>query len=350
MQFFLDLSRQAVSNLREGFQTALKLGIAVGLSYFTGTMVNAYVDAPTTITGGLWSATSTVFVMQTYAGGTLLASWRRFLGTFLGSAFAGIFISWLGTDSLALGASVFCITLFCFMTGLKDCFRLASLTAVIVMILWIINPDTAPWKFSLFRFIDSIVGISVGLIVASFFWSAQAKHKIKDNMLSVLKKIYQVIQLSPVVTNKDDPQIHQLIEDIDIEILETLPLIEEAKLEFIGHSAVHANRQMLFDHLIQMIDALKGILRCTPHPTIINHYHGMIDAFKALEQRILYPNIDIAVPSTTKCVQEIQKVLKERYSSESKAPLNLEEMSELFVYYYNFKILEEELMLSLKNE
>jgi uncharacterized membrane protein YgaE (UPF0421/DUF939 family) len=347
------LYNRFLSNTQSGLQMSIRLGVASGLSFFLGTLFNAYADKPSTLIGGLWSVVSTIIVMQNYVGGTFRAAWQRFLGTFLGAAFAGFFVSWLGVDAFAVGICVFCITLLCFMTGLLESFRIASLTSAIVLVLWGVDPEVSPWKFSLLRFFDSVIGISVGLLVSCFFWSAQAKHKMRDNFLFILEKIYQLLQEKPF---QEDLQLKK-IEEIDKEIRETAPIIEEAKLELIGRHSEFQSWEALFNHLVQMIEALKVLLslskKLLDNPKFSipfsNHFKAIVGAFKTLEAIVLH-HADAKITTTPieDNVLQLKNSLEEFYQAASSKDVSFENASLFFVYYYNLKLFADELEEALK--
>ena len=348
-----NLFQQFLLNAKSGLPMSIRLGIATGVSFFLGMAVNAYFDKMSMATGGLWSAISTILVMQNYVGGSVKAAWQRFLGTFLGALFAGFFVSWIGHGTVAIGICVFCITLICFSIRLQDSFRLASMTAAIVLVLWGMEPQISPWKFSLLRFMDSVIGISVGLTISCFFWSAQAKHKMRDNFLFILERVYQLLREPP----HPDEEIHlKRLEDIDKEIRETAPIIAEAKVELmIGRHLEMQAWEALFHHLVQMIEALKVILNISrtllddPQflPHLSNHFEIILESFKALEMALLHPNVKIKIAALEQCILQVKQSLEHFYVQTPLKGVPMEKAALFFVYYYNLKLLSDELQEAL---
>jgi uncharacterized membrane protein YgaE (UPF0421/DUF939 family) len=89
-------------------------------------------------------------------------SWFRFFGTAIG-AIAGLMgILSMGKTPWAVGIAVFSTTLLCYSLNLRESYRLAGATSVIVILASHLNPA----GFAFQRFIDVTIGILIALLVS----------------------------------------------------------------------------------------------------------------------------------------------------------------------------------------
>ena len=80
-----------------------------------------------------------------------------------------------------LAISLFFTVLLMGILGLQVSTRIACLSCAVVMVVWSLNPAGSPWAFALHRFLDSCLGIAVGLLVSHFLFPSETKKKLLSN-------------------------------------------------------------------------------------------------------------------------------------------------------------------------
>jgi|GEM_PF-659799 len=126
---------------------------------------------------GYWAVFSAILVMQTDFGSSIQASWARLLGTGLGAALGALaatlaelaFGPGFSTLTLAMFATIFVCAV---LAGLNENFRLAGLTAAIVISLHAIGGNA--FIIGANRFLEVGFGIVVALCV-SLAWPSRAR-------------------------------------------------------------------------------------------------------------------------------------------------------------------------------
>lgn len=111
---------------------------------------------------GYWAVISAVIVMETSVQDSLRLSWLRFVGTAIGAIMGLIWILLLGSTPWSVGIAILVTTVVCSILNLPESYRLAGVTAAIVILASGMNPA----GFALQRFIDVSVGILIALLVS----------------------------------------------------------------------------------------------------------------------------------------------------------------------------------------
>jgi len=126
---------------------------------------------------GYWAVFSAILVMQADFGSSILASWSRLLGTAVGAALGALAATGadallgpgVGTITLAMAAAIFLCAV---LAGLKENFRLAGVTAAIVICLH--ESGASAFALGASRFLEVGLGIVVALGV-SLAWPSRAR-------------------------------------------------------------------------------------------------------------------------------------------------------------------------------
>lgn len=217
------------------FRLAVKTGVAAALALFIDIGITQILDKPDTMISGLWSVISAIVVVQAYLGGTYRAAWVRFFGTLVGTVFAGVAVTFLGSNAGSLALSIFLTVVVCSAMGLKDSLRIASMTVAVIMILWGMNPSIGPWAFGFFRFIDSCVGIFVAVVVVHTFWPTKATRVVRLNMVETLR------MLAPLLvgaTRRGVMPPLELKKNVVEVLRETRDYLEESRVEILTRSSI----------------------------------------------------------------------------------------------------------------
>jgi uncharacterized membrane protein YgaE (UPF0421/DUF939 family) len=165
---------------RIDWKMAIRTGIVATLGLVIGTAATHLTNRPDRLASGLWTTLTAVVVLQAYIGGTYAASWNRFLGVLIGSFTGGLLTSYFGSGPLQLGFGVAFTVLLCGVLNLKESYRIASVSFAVVCVLWGFSTGINPWEFSLYRFIDSCVGIALAVIVAHTVFPFQVSQDRKS--------------------------------------------------------------------------------------------------------------------------------------------------------------------------
>jgi uncharacterized membrane protein YccC len=113
--------------------------------------------------GGYWAAISSIVVMQSEVGATMLASRDRIAGTALG-AIVGLLTSLVWHHSLPMfGLAVLIVMMLCTALNYKSAGRLGGVTVTIIVLVHFSGPL---WQIALQRFLEVSLGIVISLVVA----------------------------------------------------------------------------------------------------------------------------------------------------------------------------------------
>jgi uncharacterized membrane protein YccC len=108
---------------------------------------------------GYWTVISSIIVLQANVTLTLQTSWSRLAGTAIGAVTGAVCYYYLGSHIGSFGFAIVVAVFACLFMGLKDSYRFAGVTVVIVML---INRPESPWMTAFYRFLE----VSLGILVA----------------------------------------------------------------------------------------------------------------------------------------------------------------------------------------
>jgi|GEM_PF-2317915 uncharacterized membrane protein YgaE (UPF0421/DUF939 family) len=157
---------------------AIELVIGIIISYWLGVSVlNFSPDLSIPAINGLWAAISAALVIQDKEREAFLAACFRVSGVFIGCVLVGAFVSAFSYTLLALGFAVFCTTIFFALIRRLETIRVACVTVIVVFAVGSIHPEMSIWYNVLARFVESCVGIGVGLIAVGIFYPFRYFHR-----------------------------------------------------------------------------------------------------------------------------------------------------------------------------
>lgn len=242
---------------------AIKTGIAAFLAYYLGGYLSQLLYKPDEIVSNLWSVISAIVVMQANLGGTYIAAWNRFLGVMIGSLLGGLFIEIIGSNGITIGVGVFCTVAACTFFNLKDSLRIATMSVAVVMTLYILHPTIGTWEFSFYRFLDSCIGITIGMVTAHLILPDEANQKIKKKLITVLSMLEtQYEQTSNLEVNKELPeQFKDQTAQIREELQKIKDIFLESEMELADDKTSHDLEYtiMVLERLTDQIDIMDQI-------------------------------------------------------------------------------------------
>lgn len=335
-------------------KVAIKTGVAAALGWSLGLGTSSFMHRHDRLISGLWCTVAAIVVLQTRLGGTYKAAWLRFLGVIIGSFFGGLCTTFLGSNPLSLGVSVFFTIILCTLFNFKESLRIACLSVCVVMVLWGLSPTISPWTFAFFRIIDSILGILVGVIVAHSLWPFQATQNMQQNISQILSCLNQIMQVIGGSEPKklENIEYEELTENLNKLFKENALFLEEAKMELLTKperldvwSSLHEHLEALFEFIV----ALKNIvqhpskLMDEPLKVQLNQVNFSLDAaFKELSKALIsgqeVPSLSLLTDAQNKLEEELLRFRKAR----STRPFNLYEVEGFFVFFYNLRFIVQE--------
>lgn len=132
----------------------LRTAVAAGLSYWFAQLLH--------LPGDYWAAISSIIVMQSEVGATLIASRDRFVGTAIGAVVGWIIAKTWHGHIVIFALGIFVVIVTCTLLRFKNSGRLGGVTVAIIVLI----AHTAPtWHIALERFVEVSLGIVVSLAV-----------------------------------------------------------------------------------------------------------------------------------------------------------------------------------------
>lgn len=154
---------------------SIKSALVIVACYYAGFYLSTLYHFSTPELGGLWCAISGIIVLQVFIDESFSAAWLRILGSFVGAATSYVFALWMGYTISALAVCVFITVMLTSFFKIKQTFRLASLTAAIIIIVGILNPAVPALENAFSRFIESATGAVIAIIITAIFFPLRKK-------------------------------------------------------------------------------------------------------------------------------------------------------------------------------
>lgn len=337
---------------------AFKTGLAASISFLLGLFFADLFDRPDTIVSGLWSVLTAIVVMQANLGGTYSAAWIRFLGVLVGSIAGAVFINAIGNDALSLGISVFCTIVICALLNIKDSFRIAGLSTAIIVVLGGLHPAVNPWLFSLYRFIDSCIGIFVALAISRFILPAKAIEDIRINITKILNLLGKYYLLSTSL----EPEASSLSNTLESQFIEIDDLLQEnrdnreaAELELVDKPSKGEYWVALSDQLETIFEAVnslryvqKSMLSKIFDDMLSNSVEEVIDktniAFESMENAIRNSKIGVGFPALEAALANMTSELSRFRGTRTTRKFNLDDVESFYVYFYSLRTIGESII------
>jgi len=200
------------------WKIALRTGLGAALTWVIDQRLTEMVGWTDRTISGLWAVISAIIVLQSSLGGGYLEGYKRFTGIFVGSLFGGIATTLIGANPLSLAFTLFFVVLSMDFIGLQASIRIASLSCAVVMVVWSLNPIGSPWVFAIHRFLDSCLGLIIGLLFSHFLFPSETTKALKQNKKTIFSLFSsalkggkpEVLQQAQNKLNEDEQLIHEL--------------------------------------------------------------------------------------------------------------------------------------------
>lgn len=338
-------------------KVAIKTSLAAGLSLLLGTYFTHLLHRNDIFISALWTVQSAIVVQQTHLGSTYRSAWMRFLGAVIGCFFGGLMTTLIGSTPLSLAIAIFATVVLCSLAGIKDSVRIACLSVAVVMVLWGLHPDTSPWAFSFYRFLDSCLGILIAVVVAQTLWPALVDHKIGQslgNTLQNLSALFRLVTTPQSLTDAQFKQFRLLSNETRDLFWKNQQILEDSRLELLTkHSNLDEWKSLLIhiERIYERIFALSKIYReHLPNmldPGIQQKYEKIIkECDSLLLQLALVLQGAGTLPSLTEltdAVKELDDELLRYRASKTTRAYNFNDVEGFFVFFYTLKAIADEI-------
>lgn len=156
--------------------------VAVILAYYLGASVSLFIHDSSSDTGALLACISAVVVLQDEdLKKSMSQGWLRVIGAFIGAIMAVIYLLFFSFSVTGMAVSVFVLSIVCMFLRIPDNGKMAAVTLIWVLILSVKNPDISPVMNGSLRFLESALGVSVGIVMA---WLLNKVIEIKNKRIS----------------------------------------------------------------------------------------------------------------------------------------------------------------------
>lgn len=347
-----------ISNLfgRIEIKLALKTGIAASLAFFIGLAFSKIFQRPDVLVSGLWCVLAAIVVLQAQLGGTYKAAWVRFLGVLIGSIIGSLFIVYWQVDPIiSLGVAIFFTIIICSLLNLKESFRIASLSTAVIIILVGLHPNLNPWEFSLFRFLDSCIGIAVAVFVAHVLWPERASENLRFNIMKTLTLISKYYRLA--VNLESEKEVHaKAAEELSIEIqavlYENRAFLEESKLELLSRpprpedwTLIVSQLETIFESVSALRSVPKEILTKIFDDSLSRQVAGLVDktdvGFQELEKMIESQKPPQHDAELEDALKGLSHDLVRFRATRTTRKFNLEDVESYFIFFYRLRAIGE---------
>lgn len=240
----------------------IKTALAASISFLLGIGFNQLYHRPDILASGLWSALTSVVVIQARLEVTNKAALDRFLGVFVGCVAGTFFMYHMGSGVVSLAISVFGTIVLCSLLDIKDSFRVASMSTAMIIIMGGLRGDLDPWVFGFFRFIESAIGILVAVIIAFSVWPQSAAEKLKANIIKELSQLSQYYRGSALL-EPNQPAFEKseeaLYRDIKKIVKENRKFSDEVSEDIFVQEGAKQNLVLIANEMEEIYDSVTSI-------------------------------------------------------------------------------------------
>jgi uncharacterized membrane protein YccC len=305
---------------------------------------------------GYWAVISVIVVMQANLGGSLRAGVNRIIGTAVGATMGLVCLFTLGSGSVALGVGVGLTILVCaYFTHLHESFRMAGLTASIIILLG--GQSDSYLHVALMRFLEINLGVAVALAYSLLIWPSRAGRQLKEGVVRALVDeaafftILFACRIPPLCSNQDENTARARLQATRTK---NSALLEEAKQEPSGFSpgehitvSLYNFTERLAEHLLSMEHAV--------HHHELESLHGLVGtemdllarttiaAMTRLAHAISQDEAPSPMDDLKRAADGAEKALARLRKQHVLPAYELEAVMRFFSYYYNMREVAREL-------
>lgn len=145
---------------------AIAKSIAVLISYLVGFYLTGSFHDESRYFGAMLAAIASIVALQSDVQTSIKQGWLRVLGTFIGAVIATVYLSIFPYSLAGFIATVFLLEIVCMMLSIPDNGKMATIALIVIMLISQKNPDIPPIVNSSLRFLETAVGVGIGIAIA----------------------------------------------------------------------------------------------------------------------------------------------------------------------------------------
>jgi uncharacterized membrane protein YgaE (UPF0421/DUF939 family) len=360
MKFFRRFYRKFVSPIIKAFQgiefkLAIKTGVAAGISFSLGIFLNEIFQQASIPISELWCTMSSMLVLQAHTGGTYKAARERVLGVVIGSFLGSFFCAILGSNPLLLALCITSTIILCTLGNLKESVRIACLSVAVIMVIFTTQSHVSPWLFGFHRFIDSVLGIIVGISVSLLLWPSRATRKIRKDFANIVTALAEL--LSVASGSEEGNAFTVLEEEINKLLEESGSHFDEAELELVFRES-KLEAWVLFSQTVEKVLRLLTLLKYSSSirqeldSNLNNHIdHFVLSVVKVLEHLSTQLTKGKSDKSSTdkidlaEAFRQVEIDYQTFVNQEATKKMDTEQAEKLAVFFYCLRKLSQELII-----
>ncbi len=248
----------------------IKTGIAVGLASLVSQILN--IKTP------LFAGIATVITMQSSVSESWKAGKNRMLGTVLGAIIGLIFSTIAPNNPLIIGLGVIIIIYLCNILNWK---KAITISCIVFMAIMLNQKRGTELSYSIFRTVDTFIGIIIGMLINYFIVPPNVEEKIKSSFYHIFKESNDLIE--GIIWGNKDIEINQIKDELAIVEKNYNTLKEEFELNICTDQKylMFKNLFILFENLYTHLEFITNLennytLNTTNQKTLENKYNKEI--------------------------------------------------------------------------
>jgi len=272
------------------FRHALRAAIAITAAIAVTHVLN--------LSHSVWVPISVMVVMRPSLGGTLHISWKRLVGTTIGAG-VGVILAWFHLPVPAIAAIVLLLFFFIFyFKGQNYLIFTAILTADLVLILGTVFSHT--WQGGAERMLDTVLGISIGLIASFLIWPNFARKNLRQEMGALIAAQRRHFGQLRSTYFSDTPEASTLLAGR----IKALTLLESCTEKFTDASIEPGLRSGQRQELVNLVDIFTRIHRTlTALSSIVSKSKGVYHGRIRPEFEVLMESVDSKFSELEACAR-----------------------------------------------
>ncbi|AFY31867.1 aromatic acid exporter family protein [Calothrix sp. PCC 7507] len=317
---------------------ALKTAIASAISFAIAQALRS--EYP------FYAVIAAIIVMASTHGSTLKLGMQRLIGTAIGAISGAIFVITLGSNVWSLGV---CVSITIFLTSywqFNEAAKLAGYVSAIV----ILAHNQSPWLYAWGRFLETLLGIGVALLVNNLFFPASAGSELRrclSQTLVNLEQFYGLVVEGALTGTYDRPTVDVLKTSIISSLIKGQELWKEVRQgrtneppETRVNEAWEFLIRRIWEHILTMEHTILAREQDTfwqiLSPQITNLAQetqstmlGLATAVKSQESYVSLPDIEIALTNATERLNRLPEIKGENDP--------IDELLRFFTFFYTME-------------
>lgn len=151
---------------RIDWMMALAKSIAVLISYLVGFYLTGSFHDESRYFGAMLASIASVVALQEDVKTSIKQGGLRVLGTFIGAMLATVYLLIFPFSIPGLIVTVFILAIICMIFRIPDNGKMATIALIVIMLISQKNPNIPPIMNSSLRFLETAVGVGIGIAIA----------------------------------------------------------------------------------------------------------------------------------------------------------------------------------------